>query len=130
MIVEIGKKKVDVKYLDISATVRIVSGSLIPPEQENLPCTINGVWCPQIDIETGRITNWEHRGQLKVDVGVIYFEWELQDRNCGVIIRLSDALVPAFLCVQEEGSVCDRIIVNISKDGLIENWKFNIDDLI
>lgn len=58
------EKEFDICTLQVKADVRYWEDSEINGENDskdgdNVPCKVNGNWCPEIDIEIGKILNWE-----------------------------------------------------------------------
>lgn len=77
-------------------------------------------WCPFIDVETGRIINWEKGVEASIHYKVC--------DECGLTIMKGDTVlyededyVPEFLCPKEEG-YGDYIIMDIDGEGFIKNW--------
>lgn len=78
-------------------------------------------WRPIIDVETGRITNWNKQ----VDAYIHYkvcdeFECIFQDSN-GLIITRYDGYVPPFMYPKRNG-YGDYIIMDIDECGYIQGW--------
>ncbi len=139
MIVKIDEKEVDAKTLKVIATVRFSTADKLnlEPKEVQLPCfrmnKYSPEWCPEIDIETGKITNWKVGIKAKIKVGVENFGWELEDKNNKVLMSVADVEMPSLFCINKDennGYIYNIMRLNINEDGIIENWKFNIDDLI
>ena len=95
---------------------------------DNIPCKQGELWCPIINIATGIIENWEIGKTAKVHYKVSdCCGWELLDENGAVIQSQDDGYVPKTLCPAERG-YGDYIIMNINENGLIDKWRFDIDD--
>ena len=95
---------------------------------DNMPCKQGDLWCPEINIETGIIENWEIGKTANIHYKVSdCCGWVIQDSNERVIYFQDDGYVPDTLCPAERG-YGDYIIMNIDENGQIDKWKFNIDD--
>ena len=95
---------------------------------DNMPCKQGDLWCPEINIETGIIENWEIGKTANIHYKVSdCCSWVIQDSNGRVIYFQDDGYVPDTLCPAERG-YGDYIIMNIDENGQIDKWKFNIDD--
>lgn len=92
------------------------------------PCKINDLWCPVIDVSSGKITNWKLGTTAKIHYKVADgCGYELIDSDSNIILSRDDGYVCRTLNpVENEGG--DYIIMNIDKNGFIEDWKFNIVD--
>jgi hypothetical protein len=86
-----------------------------------IPCRIGDCWCPEIDIESGRILNWKSG-----TVASIHYKTcdenicQLINSN-GECVFKSDGYVPKIICPSGEG-YGDYIIMKVDGSGLIENW--------
>ena len=89
-----------------------------------MPCVVNGRWCPVIDIETGKILNWE-QGKT----GNVYYKvcddgnYKLLDENDNIVVD-KNCYVPDFLAIDDSG-YGDYIIMTIDENGNIQRWKKN-----
>lgn len=142
----------DAKYIKVNAGVRywedsIVNGAKdINPddtnEKINMPCveatskeyipnkSDSHRWVPIIELDSGRITNWEIGFTASVHYKVCDdFTCEIIDIHDNVI-ALYDGYVPDIMCPKEEG-YGDYIIMDINSCGYIQNWnKYKIEDLL
>ena len=95
---------------------------------DNIPCKLGELWCPVINVATGVIENWEIGKTAKIHYKVTNgCGWELLDENGTVVQSQDDGYVPDTLCPAERG-YGDYIIMNINENGLIDKWRFDIDD--
>lgn len=86
------------------------------------------LWCPEIDVTTGVIKNWEAGKTAAIHYKVTdCCGWELLDQNNNVVMSQVDGYVPETLSPAERG-YGDYIIMNISENGQIDKWCFDIDD--
>ena len=97
---------------------------------DNIPCKQGDLWCPEINIETGIIENWEIGKTANIHYKVSdCCSWVIQDSNGRVIYFQDDGYVPDTLCPAKR-SYGDYIIMNIDEKGQIEKWRFDIDDFL
>lgn len=102
--------------------VEDVDGSLTP-------CRAEDRWMPEIDIDTGVISNWE-----KGKTASIHFKVCDDGEYCiiddlGEGRLLVNGYVPSTMCPKESGCG-DYIIMDVDSNGLISDWKFDIEDFI
>lgn len=118
------KKEVDIKSCLIKAEVRYwEDGTVNGVEDTNgdlIPCRKGDLWCPEIDIETGRILNWTQGVRADVhykicDAGSYY----LKDAEGNTVLSIEDDYVPNQLI---PGSYGDYIEMHINEQGMIINW--------
>ena len=127
------EKEFDICTLQVKADVRYWEDSEINGENDskdgdNVPCKVNGNWCPEIDIEIGKIINWEQGKTAEIHYKVADgCGWELKDENGLVVLSLEDGYVPDTLCPKESG-YGDYIIMDIDENGMISDWNFEIED--
>jgi hypothetical protein len=126
------EQEVDVKVLSVSAGVRYWEDGEVNGESDTesgtMPCKKGEMWCPEIDIETGRILNWTEgvtaRVHYKVcDAGV----YILSDANGNTVSEL-EGYVPECMCPAENG-YGDYIIMEIDAKGMIKDWSFGDSDI-
>ena len=120
------EKEVDLKLLIVKAGVRYWEDSEV--NGENIPCKIGELWCPQIEIETGKILNWEQGKKAEIHYKVAdCLGYEIQAENGEVVLSAEDGYVPDTLCPKGNG-YGDYIIMDIDENGQIVNWKFDFSD--
>ena len=121
----------EVKTLHVNAGVRYWEDATVNDiEDENgdlIPCQNGKRWMPIIDVESGLIINWTKGTKARVhykvcDDGV----YSLHDAY-GVEIIKQNSYVLDSLSPKEEGEG-DYIIMDIDENGLIDGWKFNVND--
>lgn len=79
-------------------------------------------WRPLIEIETGKIVNWQQGITANVHYKVCDdFACDILDANEEVITSYDD-YVPDAMCPADEG-YGDYIIMNIDENGFIQGWK-------
>ena len=126
--------EVDVARIHVSAYVRYWEDSEVNGESDvdlyenknatpKMPCAQKEddewYWCPEIDVETGKILNWEKGVTAKIHYKVCdEFACVVYDVNNEEVCDYYE-YVPRFMCPQEEG-YGDYIIMNINEDGFIE----------
>lgn len=126
------KREFEVKYLQVEAGVRYwedtsVNGKEDTEDGKNIPCKKGDAWCPLIDIETGKILNWEQGTTADLlykvcDDG----RYRILDENQALIKEI-DSYVIKMLCPKENG-YGDYIIMDIDENGQIANWKPSFDE--
>ena len=85
-------------------------------------------WKPLIDVNTGNIINWPTGVSAKICYKVVdEFACDLIDDNNSLIFRY-DGYVPSFMAIDDNG-YGDYIYLTITKDGHIEGWTFDEDDV-
>jgi len=124
-------KEFDIDYLQVSAGVRYWGDATVnDTEDENgllIPCRDGGRWKPIIEIETGKIVNWEQGTKAEIhykicDNGL----YQLIDIN-GDIVKEIDGYVPSIMCPKGSG-YGDYIIMDIDEKGIIQNWNCDLSD--
>lgn len=121
------KKQVELKTLRVMAGVRYWEDSMIngvyDEEGTLTPCRKGENWCPDIDIDTGVVLNWELGKRAEIhfkvcDDGCYY----LLDENDNVQLSIEGDYVPEMMCPKENG-YGDYIIMDIDEIGKIKDWK-------
>lgn len=126
--------EVDVKKLRVRAGVRywedaLINGSDDTQDGDNIPCKDGDYWCPVIDIDTGKILNWEIGKYADLHYKVCDDgEYTLSTEDDEYVFQI-DGYVPLFMSPRENG-YGDYIYMTINSDGYIQDWKFNIEDMI
>lgn len=135
------EKDVELKTLLLKANVRYWSDATIngvhfdedndesdAKAKELMPCIINDVWMPEIEIETGKILNWEQGKKAEIHYKVCDgCGWELKDESGETVLSSDDGYVPDTLCPKENG-YGDYIIMDIDENGQIGDWDFSFSD--
>ena len=102
----------------------------IDNEEGNLiPCRDGDSWCPIIEIDTGKIINWEKGKTADIyykvcDVG----EYIITDKDFN-IIKSIDGYVPDIMSPKKL-RFGDYIIMDVDENGLISKWKPNLKEFI
>ena len=127
--------EIDIKYLKVVAGVRYwedaeINGVDDTENGENIPCKEGVNWCPIINIETGRITNWEQGKTASIHYKVCdEGEYWLCDAGYNEVYKYRGHYVPDVLYPKEDG-YGDYIIMDIDTDGYIKDFKIDIQDFI
>lgn len=124
------EKEVDFKVLNVKANVRYwndseVNGEADTENGDNIPCKIGDLWCPEIDIETGKILNWKEGVSAEIHYKVVDgLAYEIKDDSGNVVLSAEDGYVPNTLSPKEIG-YGDYIIMDIDESGQIQDWEFD-----
>jgi len=107
-----------------------INGIYDNDESPTMPCRDDGRWKPVIDWETGQIMNWETGKTAStcykvVDDGI----YRLFDSKGNELAVLFYDYVPDMMCPSGTG-FGDYVIMDIDKNGFIENWENNIKDFM
>ena len=121
------KKEVEVKTCLVEARVRYwEDGTVNGVDDENgnlIPCRFGDKWCPEIDIDNGKILNWTQGVKAEVHYKVCDAgSYHLKDENGNIILSIENDYVPNRLIPGDYG---DYIIMDIAEDGTITNWNKN-----
>ena len=120
------------KFIKVEAAVRYWEDSEINGVSDEdgklTPFRVGDLWCPLIEIESGKIQNWPigttAKFHFKVcDAGAYY----LLDENEELVSSIEDDYVPNGLCHGGNG-YGDYIIFNVDENGVIENYSNGIDE--
>lgn len=111
--------------IKVSAHVRYwddgkVNGEYDDPKNPKMPCAEGEYWKPVIVAKTGQILNWTKGVEANVHYKVCD-ECGMTVKHGNVNLIFDEDYVPDFLCPKEEG-YGDYIIMDIDKDGFIQNW--------
>lgn len=124
----------DVKELHVNAKVRYWEDSSVNGEDDTdsgalMPCVNGDYWEPIIDIDSGKILNWIPGKTAEIHYKVCDgFMCSVVDKD-GIHLINYDGYVPSIMCPKDSG-YGDYIIMDINEDGIIQDWKFEIDDLL
>lgn len=119
------EKEVEIKYCQLRAGIRYWEDSEVNGVGDTdgtlIPCRVGELWCPQINVDTGVIVNWEQGKTAKVhykvcDAGSYY----LQDEYGEDVLSIEEDYVPNKLIPGEYG---DYIIMSIDENGKITEWE-------
>lgn len=127
----------DAKFLDCEIEPRnyedvllTIDGCEFQDDENNpkMPCMVaknnTYLWCPTIDVNDGRIINWDTcRG---VSAKVFY---KVCDQGAYTVRGNEQSYtvksyVPDCLSINDEG-YGDYVLLSIDKNGFIEDWEFN-----
>ena len=119
---EILKCRLGVRYWGDSSVngVEDTNGDL-------MPCIVNGSWCPEINVNTGQILNWEKGKEANIHYKVCDDgDYMLLDDR-GFEIASNDSYVIDCLCPKEQG-YGDYVIMDIDSDGHILGFVDNYNE--
>ena len=126
-------REVDLKLLIVKAGVRYWEDAKINGENDtengdNIPCKIGDLWSPSIEVETGKILNWEQGVKAEIHYKVVdNLSYDIQDETGEIVLSAEEVYVPKTLCPKRSG-YGDYIIMDIDENGQIANWNFNFED--
>lgn len=117
----------DAVKMEVFASVRYwedseINGIEDTEDGDNIPCKSGENWCPVINIDTGVIENWEKGKTANIHYKVVdRCSFGILDNKGEIIFKQEDDYVPSILCPKEDG-FGDYIIMDISEDGIIQDW--------
>lgn len=119
------KQEYDIKVLMAELGVRYWEDSTVNGVEDTegtlIPCRDGDTWRINIDIETGKILNWEQGFAAEIHYKVCddgeYTIFDHLERP----VKTKNWYVPACLCPKENGHG-DYVIMDISIDGFIQDW--------
>lgn len=125
------EKEFDAKFLQVKAGVRYWEDATVNGQEDSngdlIPCRDGDAWCPLIEIDTGRVINWEIGKTADVHYKVCDDgEYVLQDGNHEKIKSLQDYVL-SDLSIGESG-FGDYIIMKIDQLGIIEGWEPTLEE--
>lgn len=125
--------EVDINTLIVSAGVRYWEDAMVDGKEDVdgdlIPCREGQYWKPIIDLDNGKIVNWDAGCVADIHYKVCDDgNYKLRD-NFGNIVGETDGYVPNIMCPEENG-YGDYIIMKVDKDGFIANWKVDIKDFL
>lgn len=120
------KKEVEITTLSVRAGARYWEDATVNGVEDTegtlIPCREGDYWCPEIDIETGVITNWKQGKTADIHFKVCDDgEYFLKDSE-GNVVTQKEGYVPNILDLDRE-SYGDYIIMTVDEYGKISNWK-------
>lgn len=125
-----AKRKINVKEIELRISNVSWEDSIVNDEYDDafepkIPCfdKQDRTWKPIIDLETGRIENWEKGVTAEINYKVVdsgkYF---LVLENGKKVPFNEDGYVPIFLALEDVG-YGDYIIINVNEEGFINKWR-------
>lgn len=127
----IKKEQVEVKYLHAICgrcywEDAKINGEEAPEDGSNIPCKDGDTWQPVIELETGRIINWQAGVKAEIhfkvcDAGI----YRLLDENNNIIKEI-DGYVPNIMCPKDSG-YGDYVIMDIDENGFIQDWEVDLE---
>lgn len=125
-----AEKEFEIKQVLVKAGVRYwEDGTVNGVKDENgdlIPCREGNVWCPLIDVETGKICNWEYGKTADIHYKVCDDgEYIVIDEDGNAVFKI-EGYVPNEII---PGSYGDYIIMNIDEEGYIKEWDPNFEYL-
>jgi WD40 repeat protein len=125
------EKEVEIAILYVEAGVRYWEDSTVNDVSDDngdlIPCRNGDVWCPEIDVNTGKILNWKEGTTAEIHYKVCDSGTYILRDSDGNAVSSKEGYVPSCLC-PKEGGYGDYIIMDISADGTIKDWSFDQED--
>lgn len=122
------EKEVEIKTLSVDCGPRYWEDGTVDGVEDTdgklIPCGDGERWTPEIDIETGQITNWKQG--VKADIHYKVCDdgiYVVKDVDGNEVFK-QDGYVPSCMAPKENG-YGDYIIMEIDENGFIDGWKFN-----
>lgn len=127
------EKEFDAKFLQVEAGVRYWEDATVngvtDTEGDLIPCRVGDDWCPLIELETGRIINWEIGKTADIHYKVCDDgKYILQDDKKEEIKSVQDYVI-SDLAIGESG-YGDYIIMKVDHIGIIEGWRPTLEDFL
>ena len=123
------KVKKQVRYLKAECGVRYWEDATVNAvddvEGDLIPCREGDIWSLIIDLETGKIENWPEGTTANIYYKVCddgRYTLLDTDRNK---VKTIIGYVPPIMC-PEGGGYGDYVIMNIDRDGIIQNWRASL----
>lgn len=119
-------------HLKVSAQVRYWEDATVNGQEDAdgslIPCRNGEAWEPLIKLATGQIVGWPTGTKADVhykicDAG----EYWLADADGKLIHKWKGHYVPDDLLAYDKDGYGDYIILDINEQGVIQNWKPDID---
>lgn len=125
--------EVEAKFLSVKAGARYWEDTSVNGVEDVkgdlIPCRKGDYWCPIIEIDTGKITNWKDGVTAIVHYKVCDDgKYTIHDSEGDHLYVISTDYVPGIMCPKEEG-FGDYIIMDIDENGMIKDWVANTDNL-
>lgn len=125
------EKEFDVKFLQVEAGVRYWEDATVngieDEEGDLVPCRVGDDWRPTIELETGKIINWEIGKKADIHYKVCDDgRYTLLDEENKEIITVEDYVI-SDLAIGESG-FGDYIIMQVNEEGIIKDWSPNLED--
>lgn len=119
------EKEFNAKFLQVEAGVRYWEDASVNGVEDTegtlIPCRDGDTWSPIIELETGKIINWEIGKSANIHYKVCDDgRYILQDENQDHIKTIQDYVI-SDLSIGESG-YGDYIIMKIDENGMIEGW--------
>ena len=111
----------DARYTEDAEILNPETGVFEDDKDAKMPCLKGSCWCPEINPDTGVITNWQIGVEAHLHYKVVdCFSAEvLVDGN--VVAKVENEYVPDCMCPADEG-YGDYLDMNVRSDGSIEGW--------
>lgn len=124
------KKEFDVKYLLAEVGARYWEDADVDGVEDTngdlIPCRDGEYWKPLIELETGKIVNWEQGKTAKIHYKSCDDNlFKLLDEKQNVITSIEGYTID-MMCPKEEG-YGDYVIMDIDENGFIKDWEVDLE---
>lgn len=125
------EKEFDAKFLQVEAGVRYWEDATVNGVEDEegilIPCRDGDTWNPIIELETGKIINWEIGKTADIHYKVCDDgKYILLDKENKEIITVEDYVI-SDLAIGESG-FGDYIIMLVNEEGIIKDWSPTLED--
>lgn len=121
--------EVEIRTCLIEAGVRYWEDATVDGVEDSegdlVPCRRGDLWCPEIDVDSGVIINWEKGKTAEIHYKVCDSgNYHLKDADGNVILSIEEDYVPNGLVPGKYG---DYIVMTVDAEGKIKEWPRNPD---
>ena len=120
------KQEIPVKWLQAKCGVRYWEDASVDGVADEagtlIPCRDGEMWCPLIELETGKIENWKQGVSAEIHYKVCDDgDYTLLNEKKEVVLKI-DGYVPSIMSPKDSG-FGDYVIMDVNADGFIQKWK-------
>lgn len=117
------------KTLCVSASVRYTGDSSLNGKADfagEMPFLKNGLWCPEIDLDSGIVKDWPKGIKAAIHYKVCDCgDYSIKDEAGKTVLEIKQYYVPKIMSPKENG-YGDYIIMDIDENGQIQDWKISL----
>lgn len=123
-------KAQEVTHIEVTANAQYAESSILngkPDVDGDMPGLRGEIWEADIELVTGRIEDWPEGTTASINYKVADRGLYTLTDGEGFYSTKEECYVPYILCPGGKG-YGDYIIMNVDKDGYIENWDVQLDE--